>query len=149
MDITYDETLVALSNEPVLFSESFPNGQSAELGTAGLVGGVGAFAGSTPLGRDEFDLFTLRFLATAVGDLEFDSSPVALDTPSYYTLVFSQFLEVPFEDVTFGSASLSIVPEPSGVALYGCALGLGWLPSRKRRAKDERDSTNVNAISCG
>lgn len=131
LDVTYDDSLASVVGS-VDHDDEYPNGKNAELDQAGLLNNVGSFTINAPLGNSERHLWSLLMQADNEGVLNLVGSE-SLDYPEYEVLVFG--LDVPIEptDITFGSASLTIVPEPSGLPLLllGCVCCFRYLaPSR-------------------
>ena len=102
---------------------------------------VGAFDGPTPLGTAERLIFSLPFQANAIGTALFASDP-AEDLPKGFVLVYGMDDEVPSSLVDYGSASLSIVPEPGAVSLLAIGL-LGVFRQRRHRGGHGRTGRAV------
>ena len=64
-------------NGPISHGSNYPNGASGDTGTPGLIDEVGGFHGisTTPLGGDEFLLFSVLFTADLTGQVNFASNP--------------------------------------------------------------------------
>ena len=113
-DLLYSSSLVSPSG-PVVFGPDYPNQQSGDTATPGLIDELGAFDGFTPLGGAPSLLATLPFTADVIGLASFFSEPADL-APDHDVLLFNQSLPVPLDRVEYGSASLTIVQGVAPVA---------------------------------
>ena len=73
-DVLYDETIVSVDGG-LEFSATYSNVKSGDLSVAGVMDEVGAIDGLTPLGPDEFLLFSVQMNADADGSVDFVSAP--------------------------------------------------------------------------
>jgi len=121
LDVAYDGALASVSGS-VEYGSIYIEGKNAELGQDGLLDNVGSFSMSTePLGGAERQLWSLLMQANSAGELNFVGSE-SLKYPEYDVLVYGNNAPVDAGDIAFGSTSLTIVPEPSALALL--LLGL-------------------------
>ena len=81
MDIEFDSDVVSVilsETNPrgfeITFGDEYINFQKGSIGTPGLIDEVGAGANITPLGLDEFSLFSVRFSADTIGAFEFSTN---------------------------------------------------------------------------
>ncbi len=115
LDITYDASLAAVAGD-IVTSSQYPNGLSGDTTVAGLIDEAGAFDGFTPLGGDQFLLFSVPLEATAGGELLFSADP-AEESPSHDILRFNVSDPVPPSRVSYGVASITVqgATEPQAV----------------------------------
>ena len=127
MDVSFDASLASVAGS-VEFNPDYPNGMNAEFDQVGLIDNVGSIAGTlNRTGESEIQLWSLLMLANDAGNLEFASSESGV-VPVFEVLVFPRSGPVDPSDITFGSTSLTIVPEPSSLFL----LLMGWLCGLRR-----------------
>lgn len=131
LDVVYDSTL-AFVNGPITFGLDFPLFQSGTV-APNLIDEVGAFDGIAPPYRGERLLFQVPFQAISIGLLTFRSDP-ADEALSHDVLLYGLSTAVPVNQIAYGTASLSIVPEPS-VLVLTCGIGLGSMMRRRRTLK--------------
>lgn len=112
LDANYNTSLVALEGS-LSYGSDYPNGQSGDTATAGLIDEAGAFAGLTPLGADERLLWSHTFTASAEGLAEF-TADAADELPFHDTLVFGQGTPVDIDDIVFVGDSLTITGGTTG-----------------------------------
>jgi hypothetical protein len=125
MDVTYPAPLVSLTG-PITFVAPYGAGETGDTSIAGLLDEVGSVDGISPLGKDEFLMFTVSFVAVQVGEALFVSDP-ADDLLFSLVTVFGRNDAVPPDLVEYGITTLSIVPEPRGaiIGMIGTVMLLG------------------------
>ncbi len=114
MDVMYDATLVSVSG-PIAYGEHYPNQQSGDTSTPGLIDEAGAFDGLSPLGDGELLLLSVPFQANQQGTALFTTDPADL-LPAHDTLLFNENSPVPIEQIEFGSTQLQIIAGDPPVA---------------------------------
>ena len=146
LDVNYEAELASVSGS-VNYSPTYSNGKSGVL-SPGFMDNIGAFASSedplslpVPAGAEEQFLFSVPMTADSIGDLIFVGSE-SLTYPQYEVLVWTSLEPVPAQEIDFGDASLridfgstslSVVPEPSGLGSLALG-GVGALGLRRRRS---------------
>lgn len=115
-DVTWDDSLAAVTGA-ITYNPVYPNGQSGNASTPGLIDEAGAFDGLTPLGGDEQLLFQVPMVATAAGQLTFATDP-ADDLPFGDVLLFiTRENAVDPEDIDYGSTTLTVLGPSEPVAV--------------------------------
>ena len=141
MDLVFDSVMLSvvesLTNPlgfEIEFGPDYPNGRKGSIDTPGLIDEVGAFDDIIPLGPGELTLFNLRFHADTVGTTTLASDPA--DKFDSEVLVFGLNLVVLPEQIIYGSTEITIVPEPSSLALaaFGFVGFLSFAYRRRRTA---------------
>src|SRR5262249_12298278 len=113
-DVMYDVAHVSLAG-PIIFAPSYPNGQSGDTTTPGLIDEVGAFDGFSPLGGAEVTLFSVPYHATSVGTVNFTLD--AADFSPVHDCLFLDATSAAPDQISFVNASLAItLPNPQLVA---------------------------------
>lgn len=108
LDVTYDSALATADDATLTHGPSYPNFQLGDATTPGIIDEVGATAGSTELGGDEFLLFQIDVTADAEGTLTFTGDPADV-LPTHEILFFDQPSdEVPPDHVDYGTATIQI-----------------------------------------
>jgi subtilisin family serine protease/subtilisin-like proprotein convertase family protein len=115
MDILYNSSIASASGA-ISYGPSYGNAKSGSTATPGLIDEVGATAGaedttSPPLGAGEFLLFTVPFVASAEGVLNFDFDG-ADNLPLHDILIFGN-------DSVVNSALIDIVEDSVTVSRAG------------------------------
>jgi len=119
-DITFDPAR-ALVDGPITYGPDYPNGQSGDSSSPGLIDEAGAFDGFFPLGGSPRVLFVVPMTATAAGTLDFVLDPADI-LPDHNILVFGSNSPVPAADVRFVNDSLEVQPAPNTVVVAGGVL---------------------------
>lgn len=107
MDVQYTAGSAEVAG-PVTYASAYANGRTADLSTSGEVDEVGAFAGATPLGPGEFEVFQIPFLATSPGRVVFEAN-AAEDVPDSETLLYDVDEAVGVDDILFGRVGLTVL----------------------------------------
>lgn len=111
-DVVYDRSLASVPGAgsgpaPVVFGPTYPNGQNGDTSTPGLIDEVGAFDGSVALGGAEVLQWIVPFTADAAGVVSFNANQpdggIAVEP-----LLFDVNTAIPFDEVQFGTAVLTI-----------------------------------------
>ena len=122
MDLVFDSVMLSviesLANPlgfEIEFGPDYPNFHMGNIDTPGLIDEVGALDGLDPVGPGEVTLFNVRFHANTVGTTTLVSDPA--EELVSEVIVFGLNSEVLPEQVIYGSTEITIVPEPSTLAL--------------------------------
>ncbi len=122
VDVTYEANL-ALPIPPIDHEDIYvaaPSGSTAQRGLLDEVGGVDGISG---LGGGAFKVFSRRFASQQESrTLTFQTGP-ATDQVQHPTLLFGAPSVLDPSEISFGTASLRIVPEPNSA----CLFALGWV----------------------
>ena len=110
LDLTYTAA-VAQAVGPIQYGDRYPSARDGQLVPAGRIDNVGAVARiipRTPLGADEFHLFTVRFVALNKGAFTVKGAP-ANSSPAHDLLVYGKnepvgVLELDGEDIDAGQS---------------------------------------------
>lgn len=131
LDIEYDP--LAKVTGSLQYGPDYQNVTKGEL-AENFINDAGAVSSSlTPIGNDEFLLFSLEMEATTAGDMTFVSK-YADNSPTFDVLLFNMNTPIPEADIDFGAYTLTIsesVPEPSG-ALLGLGTLFGVVAMRRQ-----------------
>ena len=147
LDIEFDASLSSVVGE-LEFSSTYNNARQGSTATPGLIDEAGAIASSfTPIGGDEFELFSIRMQADAVGSLTFSSNPADTGLVTEVT-VYSSDDPVDPGDILYDTATLEIrgeIQQPTGdvdlvafaqaIAAEGVQLWTSTLDARARTAQ--------------
>lgn len=111
MDISYESAFTTV-NGPIVFGSNYPNDHSGNTATPGFIDDVGGTAGGGRLGPGEFLLFSVPFVASAEGTVNF-STLFANNLPARRILLLDgELTGVPPADVSYGTVSLDIILVP-------------------------------------
>lgn len=113
LDVLFDSQLV-MPLAPIQFDGIYSDGTTGSLATPGVVDEAGAFTLETPpLPSGELLLFTVRFVATGDGAVEFLADP-ADDLPTNEVLLFGSDLPVSQERIIYsGTSPIDVAPFPT------------------------------------
>ncbi len=121
VDVAYDADLAAPIG-PIDHEDIYVAGVSGSTAQRGLLDEVGGLDGISGLGGGAFKVFSLRFASQQEsGTLTFQTGP-ATDQVQHPTLLFGATSVLDPSEISFGTASLRIVPEPNSA----CLFTLGW-----------------------
>jgi hypothetical protein len=137
----YDETLASTvatagpgADPAIVFGSFFGFLRTGELSPAGDIVAAGAASLSlSPPGSAEQFLFHVPFQADAPGVVTF--TPSFDSTPGHEVLIYLEDEALAPNEILFVSDSLTIVPEPSTLALAGMAAMVLAILFRRGRAK--------------
>ncbi len=137
LDVFYDPPLVSIAGRVTFGPEYAALPDQSDRSTPGEIQNIGNaltdFGFGGPPGPSEFLLFLVPFQADTVGTGGFLGAP-ADNSPLTDVLIWPSFFAVPPENIAYGFASVSIVPEPSTFVLAALALlGLAFYASRRKR----------------
>ncbi len=124
-DVLYSSNLVSpvlsTTNDPdlgfqVQFGPDYNRVREGDVLNAGIINEIGAVSTSdAPLGSDRLLVFTVTMTANAVGTATFVGDPADI-RPQHDTLTFEPVQPVPFDEITYGFDSLTIVSGTGGGA---------------------------------
>ncbi len=139
MDLVFDSVMLSvvesLTNPlgfEIEFGPDYPNFHKGNINTPGLIDEVGAVDDLDPLGPGEVTLFDVRFSANTTGTTTLVSDP-AENLVSEVTLFGLNLVVLP-DQIIYGSTDITIVPEPSSLALAIIGF-LGFLSVAYRRRR--------------
>jgi hypothetical protein len=164
VDITYNSDVFEV-NGPVMFDTLvYINGKNSDLSTPGLVNDTGAFSNGpvggsflSPLGNDEFYVFSVPFKAISEGNFAFETLP-SESSIGFDVLVYGVNEPIRPQDIVFGGSNnrsfssgsssqnnvsygslagqVSAVPEPTSIGLISTAFGVFCFRSLKRQRRE-------------
>ncbi len=106
-DVEWDSALAEVVGS-ITYGQRYPNVQSGDFSTPGLLDEVGATSGSiAPLGPGEFLLFSVEMEAVGSGQINFNTNAPD-NLPFNEILVYGTTDEVPPDSVDFGNTSLTV-----------------------------------------
>ena len=136
MDVIFDASLAEAAGQ-IVYGDDYQNSPTGTI-SPGLLDEVGAFSGTTELGRGALVLFSIQIRATSQGTLTIASDP-ADDTPNSDILLYQKDDAIGEFSVAHDSLTLDVVASPvddddlaafaqaladSGAIMYGAA----WCP---------------------
>jgi hypothetical protein len=108
LDLIYDETLASVAGPIDFNDQTYPSAQFGITAVAGLIDEAGALDGFRPLGGGAFDLLSVPFRATNVGQMRFSGNP-ADDIPLHDVLFFGGTAGVDPNLIEYGTAVINVV----------------------------------------
>ncbi len=129
-DIAYTAGNVTI-NPSFVYAPDFFADSLADTGTPGTIGGANGVrtSGSAP-GSSPQLMFRIPFVATNAGLATFFSGPAG-PSELHDVLLYGDDNRVSLNQILFGSAELTIVPEPSSIVVAACGF-LALLVLRRR-----------------
>lgn len=113
LDVNYPSSAVEVTG-PITYGSSYPNAKLGSTATAGVINDAGAQAGTSPLGGNEFLLFSVPMKAKAAGTATFTSDK-ADESPLADTTLFGLSTALRNDQMVFGTANLQVVNETFAV----------------------------------
>ena len=139
MDVAFDSAMLSVVESPanplgfeIEFGPDYPFRLRGSIDTPGLIDEVGALGGIFPIGKGEVTLFNVRLHANTVGMTTLASNSV--EDVLNEVLVFGFGSVVLPAQIIYGSTEITIVPEPSTLALALSAF-VGFLSFAYRRRR--------------
>jgi len=108
-DVTYDDNLVGIGLEEIVYGTSYPNVQAGDVSHSGLIDEVGGVAGLTPLGPGRHLVFSVEMIAKSEGQTTFTADSADW-LPYHDVLLFARDDAVPASQIDFGSTTIDVLP---------------------------------------
>jgi hypothetical protein len=136
-DLTYSAANVSLVPGSFTLAPGVTGANTPDAGTAGILTNAGGFwsSTSTPPGGVRLPIFSVHMVAQASAIASFTSG-ASSSAPITDTLLFGLDVAVPNGQIDYSGASLTIVPEPPALALFGAgALAFATAARRSMRKR--------------